>query len=117
MIAELKFGECKLNSLLYADDMVLIAKNEQVLENFLCTLNTWATKWRVKINCLKSKVINIRNPRNIRTEHAFSLNRICSETVKIVFTYQKSAVLTTILRNRSERKLQYDRENGNNDLQ
>lgn len=56
----LTFGEVSINSLLFADDMVLIAESEQGLQDLLNALYDWCFKWRLKVNESKSKIIHFR---------------------------------------------------------
>ena len=58
-----KTGERKLSTLLYADDIVLLAKNEEDLQNMLDILHKWCIKWRVLINTNKSKCVHFRKGR------------------------------------------------------
>ena len=59
----------KLNSLLYADDLVIISKSKHGLENCLKTLETFNTKWLLNVNFKKTKVMIFqksgRKPKNI----------------------------------------------------
>ena len=80
LIHELKRnGECiqvndyDLNSLLYADDMVLISESENKLQTLLNILQEWCFKWRVKVNTGKSEVIHFRKKNTLRSEHVFKL--------------------------------------------
>ena len=38
----------QISILLYADDMILLAKNETDLQYMLDAMNEWAIKWRLK---------------------------------------------------------------------
>ena len=69
-------GEAVFNSLLYADDMVLIAESEVNLQKLLNELNKWCQKWRIKINDQKSKVVHFRKSRVKETEIDFILNNV-----------------------------------------
>jgi len=68
------FGNANFNTLLYADDMVLIAENEDNLQKLLEILSNWCKKWRVKINAGKSKVIHFRKPNQLLTEKSFHID-------------------------------------------
>jgi hypothetical protein len=55
-----------INCLLFADDIVLIGKTEEELQSLLTIAGIFASKWNMKFNASKSKVmvsdlIKIRN--------------------------------------------------------
>ena len=52
-----KFGENIVTCLAYADDLAILAENEDDLEYLLDTLCTWCIKWRVRINSDKTNKI------------------------------------------------------------
>ena len=67
LICELK--KCKIgievegtivNTLEYADGIALIAKNPHDMQVLLDKLNNWCTKWFVKVNAEKTKVVHFR---------------------------------------------------------
>ena len=57
--------------LLYADDIVLLAKNELNLQRQLDILNTWCNKWRLTVNLTKSEIIHFRKTRKKQTKYMF----------------------------------------------
>ena len=46
--------------LMYADDLVLLARNERELQCMLNVLNDWCSKWQVNINSEKSQIVHFR---------------------------------------------------------
>ncbi len=50
----------KLNILLFADDIVLIADSPQSLQHMLDIMSKWCSKWRLNINIDKRKVVHFR---------------------------------------------------------
>jgi hypothetical protein len=65
---EIEEGGEKLNSLLYADDIVLLAQNRQDLQKLMNAVTDYARKWRFELNPKKSEVVVFgmkRAPRNI----------------------------------------------------
>ena len=50
--------------LLYADDVVVLANNEDELQKMLTHINKWCKRWKMTINMTKSKVTHFR-PKNI----------------------------------------------------
>ena len=59
--------------LLYADDIVLFAENEEKLQLLLNVLCTWCRKWHLSINQTKSNIIHFRNTGRNRSVFKFSL--------------------------------------------
>eukprot|EP00732_Lithocolla_globosa_P001139 Lithocolla_globosa_v1_NODE_518_length_3838_cov_6.179752.p1 type:complete len:838 gc:universal NODE_518_length_3838_cov_6.179752:2520-7(-) len=55
-----KFGVDIINILLYADDIVLIAENENDLQTLLNITYNWCCKWRMRINPTKTKLVHFR---------------------------------------------------------
>ena len=49
-----------VSTLLYADDIILIAPAAENLKLMFDTLNNWCKKWRLTVNPEKSKVIHFR---------------------------------------------------------
>ena len=64
-----------LNILLYADDIVLFASNEQDLQFLLNIVETWCEKWRLEVNLTKTNILHIRNKRKPQSIFMFIFNR------------------------------------------
>ena len=47
----------KINSLLYADDLVILSRSKTALQNCLNALPLYYDKWKLKINPKKTKII------------------------------------------------------------
>ena len=62
-----------LATLLYADDLVIIASNEEDLQHMLCKLNEWCTQWKMEINESKSKVIHFCRKYKQQSEYCFTV--------------------------------------------
>jgi len=56
--AGVELDELNISSLLYADDVALIAPDEQNLQRKLDCNNSWCLKWRMTINKDKTKIIH-----------------------------------------------------------
>ena len=54
----IKLGNDNISILLYADDMVLLANNENELQYMLNAVFEWSRKWRLKVNVPKSNIIH-----------------------------------------------------------
>ena len=53
----IKIGNTNINSLLFADDIVLLSNSEQGLQNSLDCLSKFCDSWKLEVNRQKSKVI------------------------------------------------------------
>ncbi len=76
-----KLDTVKISILLYADDMVLIAENEEDLQKMLSTMQEWCKKWRLKVNSSKSNIVHFRPRRTPKSNFAFMYNDCRLETV------------------------------------
>lgn len=66
-----------ISILLYADDIALIAPDEQSMDKLLTVLNNWCEKWKLFINPTKTKVVHYRIPSHERSKHVFR----CGESI------------------------------------
>ncbi|KAK3107434.1 hypothetical protein FSP39_014542 [Pinctada imbricata] len=71
-----KFGididdELNLSVLLYADDIALIAPDENKLQIMLDTVAMWCKKWRLTINKEKTKILHFRGSSVTRSKFSF----------------------------------------------
>ena len=64
-------NDISLNSLLYADDMVLLSEDEEGLQVLLDEMHSWCKKWRLKVNETKTKIVHFRGPRTKITDYKF----------------------------------------------
>ena len=72
--------------LLYADDIVIIAENENDLQIQLDFINQWCKKWRLKINHNKSNVIHFRMRNGRQSNFLFPFGHLPIYTVQ-TYTY------------------------------
>jgi hypothetical protein len=63
----IKIGNDMVNTLLYADDLLLLAETEVELQNMLNVLHVWCHKWKMKINNDKSMIMHIRTHSTVRS--------------------------------------------------
>ena len=69
----IKFNDYTLCCLTYADDVLLLAENENDLQDLLRFVHEWCRKWRLKINQTKTKVMHFRNKGKVCSDFQFKL--------------------------------------------
>ena len=74
-------GDISINSLLYADDIILLSSTESGLQKSLDELNKFCSSWKLDVNKEKSKVI-IFNSNGKTHLNYFKINGVHIETVK-----------------------------------
>ena len=74
------FGNTQVSILLYADNIVLIADDEQSLQDQLNYLYEWCNKWRLSINNSKTTVVHFRPKCVNRTPFEFKNGNVIIET-------------------------------------
>ena len=85
-----EIDEFKLAILLYADDIVLIAPNEESLQSMLTYVSDWCKKWRMAVNIDKTNVVHFRSQDSNITQFDFFLG---NDVVKIVSHYKYLGVI------------------------
>ena len=60
-----------INSLLYADDLVIMAETEEQLQNLLNLVFNWCSTWRLKVNTDKTNIVHFRPTRQQKTNFNF----------------------------------------------
>ena len=81
----LQIGEIKINILLYADDIVLLADSANDLNCMLKTVTEWCYNWRLTVNVNKSKIVHFRKSSVRRCASKFRLN---DQELELVSTYK-----------------------------
>ena len=79
-------GGKKVCLLLYADDIVIIAENENDLQIQLDFINEWCKKWRLIINHNKSNVIHFGKRNDRQSNFVFLFGHLLIYTVQ-TYTY------------------------------
>ena len=74
-------GDISINSLLYADDIILLSSTESGLQKSLDELNKFCSSWKLDVNKEKSKVM-IFNSNGKTHLNYFKINDVHIETVK-----------------------------------
>ena len=64
-----------MNILLYADDIVLLAKNEPDLQFLLFLVETWCKNWRLEVNLAKTNILHVRKIRKSKPQFMFIFDR------------------------------------------
>ena len=83
-------GDEIVNILLYADDLIILAKSEAGLQLMLNKCTDWCHQWRLTINVQKTKIIHFRKQSQAVTNYAFS----CMEQdLEVVSQYKYLGVM------------------------
>ena len=82
----------KIGILLYADDIVLIAENENDLQLLIDILNTWCKHKALNVSFEKTKIVHFRNPSVPPTNDIFLLGE---KQLGVVSKYQYHGLLLT----------------------
>ena len=69
----IKFNDNVLCCLTYADDVLILAENENDMQNLLNYVYDWCRKWRLIINFSKTSVVHFRNRGKHRSEFEFKI--------------------------------------------
>ena len=74
-----------LSILMYADDIILLASDENSLQTQLDTLHSWCRRWRMVVNEEKTQVCHFRPKRKACTSHDFKYG---ASSLQIVSSYK-----------------------------
>jgi hypothetical protein len=74
-------GDVQVNSLLYADDIILLSSTQEGLQNSLNVSSNFCSSWKLDVNQEKSKAI-VFNSNGKTYMNSFNLKRKYMETVK-----------------------------------
>ena len=77
-------GKLRINVLLFADDLVLIADSEKELQYLLDIAFNYSVKWRFRFNVAKSKVVVFKGGKNEQRVRTFFLGLQELERVEII---------------------------------
>lgn len=92
MLPGIMIGSRKVNCLLYADDLVLLAESEINLQTLLTELERWCVKWQMSINISKSKIIHFRPPSTVKTDYYFHIG---INQLEIVHEYKYLGIIVS----------------------
>ena len=76
--------------LMYADDVVIIADDDQKLQEMLNYTGNWCKKWQMEVNHSKSNIVHFRNKRVKRSDRIFSLQ---NTTIEYSSSYKYLGIL------------------------
>ena len=82
----------KLNCFLYADDLVLLSEIEKGLQFCLEQLNSYCSRWKLKINISKTKIIIFSKGKRKRSNFRFMIN---DQKIEVVEKYKYLGVILT----------------------
>ena len=83
-------GNVGISLLLYADDIVLLAPSEEMLQTQLNFVSDWCTKWKMSVNEEKTQVMHFKPRRYARSNFQWCYGNNQLETVK---TYKYLGVM------------------------
>ena len=86
----------KLNSLLYADDLVILSRSKIGLQNCLNTLSSYCNTWMLSINPKKTKVMIFQKPAKKLIESNLHID---NEPVEVVQNYTYLGTLISSMGN------------------
>lgn len=75
----------KTTILLYADDVAILADNENDMQIILNEINDWCSEWNMSVNISKTKVMDFRKKNVEKTDYEFKL---CGNTVEYASYYK-----------------------------
>ncbi len=79
-----------ISILAFADDIVILAKNEKDLQDILNCVENWCNKWRLKVNADKNNVVHFRGKRKACTKFNFKFDH---NELKIVDRYKYLGII------------------------
>ena len=88
----ISFGDCKVNALLYADDVVLLGGSPDQLQRLLHTLGQWCSDNYMHINPSKTKIMHIRHPKKVLCNKTISC---CGRPIDYTDCYKYLGIIFT----------------------
>ena len=67
-------GDTYFDTLIYADDLLILSNNSKGLQNAINKLHSYCSKWALEVNIQKTKVIIFKNIRAVRDDDHFYWN-------------------------------------------
>ena len=69
--------------MLYADDIVLLSRNENDLQTMLNHVNNWCQRWLMNVNLKKTKIVHFRKKNIPRSPYIFKYDKKVVDYVKV----------------------------------
>ena len=83
-------GGIDICSLVYADDIAIMADSEDKLQIMIDHIYQWCCKWRLKLNIDKSQVIHFRKKNVQQTDYMF---KVCNANINITAEYRYLGII------------------------
>ena len=77
----IKLLDKTITVLAYADDLVLLAPIQAGLQQLISIVDQWCHKWRLKVNCDKTKIMHVRPKTVQRTQYQYAYGTSTLEKV------------------------------------
>ena len=77
-----KYHNISLTVLLYADDIIILADNENNMQDLLNGLHMWCKQWRMLINLEKTQIIHFRPKNQTESNYNFKVGQTSLNTVQ-----------------------------------
>ena len=74
-----------VSTLLYADDIVILAENEENLQSLLNIIANWCKQWKLEVNLTKTNILHIRKKSQNQSQYWFLLG---NKTVEYCTEYK-----------------------------
>ena len=74
-----------ISALLYADDAVIFAEDEELMRRGLNILAEWCEEWSVKVNVEKCRVVHLKRKDVKRSDESFHVG---GEDIKVMEEYK-----------------------------
>ena len=77
-----KYHNISITVLLYADDIIILADNENNMQDLLNGLHMWCKQWRMLINLEKTQIIHFRPKNQTESNYNFKVGQNSLNTVQ-----------------------------------
>lgn len=84
--------DINIRVLLYADDIVILAEDKDVLQRMIYNLEDYCVKWNLIVNLAKSKIMVFRNGGRLSAQERWTLN---NEQIEVVSEYNYLGFILT----------------------
>lgn len=81
MCLPVEIRDIALFLIMYADDTVLFSETEQGLQNMLDCIQQYTSKWKLKVNVDKTKIVVFRKGGRLNNNYCWNYNNECIDIV------------------------------------